>query len=217
MMSYQSASALSGPEGVVYVPWPEENWNLSRGSACHMECVESVPVDIQDFLMRVTSHLYQPTITEYQKRLQWLQSDLAATLQTTNRGLPYDVCLEIFKYCSSSAAILSASKALVPKAYRRFLIVLSKPVWVQYVRFEGIRYIHDVSPVQPEGESTLLLEEDTENLRYAYVAANHLGVMELQFSSSPSLIQPPKKDGVMWRTVEITETTNHLVAYTDVR
>ncbi|KAI1500052.1 hypothetical protein F5X99DRAFT_430004 [Biscogniauxia marginata] len=161
-----------------------------------------------DFLA-ATEYSFQPPICEERRRRDLIQQNLVERLKQTQwpRNLPDELWLLTAQYLVRECAIVTVQELTIQPRVCDSVFDLSRDVYVQYVMFEGARYLKSIKNsgcAEAKQEGQLLLDaRRARTVQKVYIAEDHLGIRHIQFISSDDKSSRSSLDipGVWWRTI----------------
>ncbi|RBA12471.1 hypothetical protein FPRO05_03921 [Fusarium proliferatum] len=203
-------------------PWtttysePEIWWTIHYSKhTFHAECVDLAPDLMSD--QRLDPGIYNATILEplqegryplpsiQTRRLKWLKKSFSEQLfQTIKNRLPLEVCENIAQYCLQERAVQVVRHHWLrkdrPKPGRISVAIREdKPLWAQYLEFEGIRYVKSLSYQSLGGdESQILSNPDSDCNVNIFIAHNYLGVTEIILTRNSEIPSVKEEPGRWW-------------------
>ncbi|KAF5251217.1 hypothetical protein FANTH_3652 [Fusarium anthophilum] len=118
-------------------------------------------------------------------RRRWLENIVTQNLSVALGGrLPTEIYRNVATYCIREQSIRFiherwSRQGRPPRGFISVPIHSHTTLWVQYTRFEGIRYVRSLSYGSQGGDEEILLKEDTEKPLNIFIRHNHLGVNKL--------------------------------------
>ncbi|KAF5971184.1 hypothetical protein FBULB1_9382 [Fusarium bulbicola] len=208
-------------------PWtttysePEINWTIHYSKhAFHAGCVDLAQQAglISADQQRLDPGIYNATILEplqegrypppsiQTRRLKWLKKTFSENLlQTIRNRLPGEVCDIIAQYCLRQRAVQVVRYLWLrkdrPKPGRISIAIDGKPLWAQYVYYEGIRHVRSLSHHSVGGdESRILSESQAQNQKNVniFVLHDYLGVVDLIATSGRDVPSKEEERGRWW-------------------
>ncbi|RBQ76620.1 hypothetical protein FVER14953_00285 [Fusarium verticillioides] len=199
-------------------PWmttysePEIWWTIHYSKhTFHSECVDLAPDLMTD--QRLDPGIYNATILEplqegrypppstQTRRLKWLKKTFAENLcRTVRNRLPREVCDNIAQHCLQERAVQVVRGLWLrkdrPKPGRiSMAIEEGKPLWAQYVYYEGIRHVRSLSYHSVGGDEIQILSGPQENVNI-FVTHDYQGVVDIIATSAediPSVKEHPDR------------------------
>ncbi|KAF5609071.1 uncharacterized protein FSUBG_4226 [Fusarium subglutinans] len=206
-------------------PWtttylePEINWTIHYCKhTFHAECVDLAQKAGLMPDQRLDPGIYNATILEplqegrhplpsiQMRRLKWLKKTFSESLlQTIRNRLPGEVCDIITQYCLRERAVQVVRDLWLrkdrPKPGRISIAIDGKPLWAQYVYYEGIRHVRSLSHHSVGGDETQILSESqSQNRENVNIFALHdyLGVVDLIATSGQDVPSKEEEPGRWW-------------------
>ncbi|KAF5559480.1 hypothetical protein FNAPI_4699 [Fusarium napiforme] len=192
----------------------EISWTIHYSKhTFHVECVDLAPDLMTD--QRLDPGIYNATILEpleegrypppsiQTRRLNWLKKSFSEDLcQIINCRPPREVCDNIAQYCLRNRAVQVIRGHWLredrPKPGRiSMAIEEGKPLWAQYVSYEGIRHVRSLSYHSVGGDETQILSGLQENVNI-FVAHSYHGVTEIMATSGNDIPSVKEETGRWW-------------------
>ncbi|KAF4955361.1 hypothetical protein FGADI_4606 [Fusarium gaditjirri] len=168
----------------------------------------------------------QRTRLEEKKALQWARSNLTEALSLHFARSSSTAQLQLSR---TSVALQSIARSLLLEyltmtttarltSPREFTILLTKPIFAQITDFHGTKYIAVLANNKNEipGNAIHLfqpLEGQTANI--VYVAASHLGVVQLVVTDSTTWLEVGEVPDIWWFTIDVPCGDCMLLAHQD--
>ncbi|KAF5541057.1 hypothetical protein FMEXI_8078 [Fusarium mexicanum] len=205
-------------------PWtttysePEINWTIHYSKhSFHAGCVDLAQQAglISADQQRLDPGIYNATILEplqegrypppsiQTRRLKWLKKTFSESLlQTIRNRLPGEVCDIIAQYCLREQAVQVVRDLWLrkdrPNPGRISMVIEEgKPLWAQYVYYEGIRHVRSLSYHSVGGEEAQILSDPRGNVNI-FVAHDFLGVVDIIATSDREIPSVKQQTGRWW-------------------
>ena len=129
--------------------------------------------------------------------------------------LLFMVARELVREC----AVVTNQQQMLEPLTRDFVVDLSRDVYAQYIRVDGLRYVQSLGNSKPEescGEWQCLYDAGKRSITTAIVAEDPLGIRLVRFMSPSEPSRPAPIHGAWWREVPNLDKNTSLKGETDV-
>ncbi|PNP79976.1 hypothetical protein FNYG_06673 [Fusarium nygamai] len=184
-----------------------------RGSypiALHHECVEYAksfaPGSLRDLAWAAVTirGSFNGPEEMCDPRRRWLENTVTQNLSIAIRGrLPTEICRNVAAHCVHEQSVQFiyerwSRQGRPRKGFISVPIYSHTTLWVQYTRFEGIRYIRSLSYDSQGGDEESLFEGNTEKPLNIFVRHNHLGVNRLVITEGQERPESEEAHNYWW-------------------